>query len=208
MKNRILVIDDFYKDPEKVRDIFLDTPKSDDKGNLAGEMSSMYLYDESLRKLLSQIVGHQVDSGYTTNGKARFTKKDDTFKQHIHFDAIPKICWAGVVYLTPDHLVPDLQNAGTKFWTHKEKQIFEVPHTVEEAEQKGFMSYDDSLKFLNTDGIDESKWETNFIVPWKFNRLVLFRPWVFHSPGIQFGDKYNNCRMVQTFFLRATHETL
>ena len=38
-------------------------------------------------------------------------------------------------------------------------------------------------------------------IPYKYNRLVLFRPWMFHSPGVNFGDTLESCRKVQTLFL-------
>jgi len=43
-------------------------------------------------------------------------------------------------------------------------------------------------------------WETTFTVPYKYNRLVLFRPWLFHSPGESFGDTLQSSRIVKTLF--------
>jgi len=50
--------------------------------------------------------------------------------------------------------------------------------------------------------MDESLWEIDMVVPYRYNRLVLFRPWLFHAPGDAFGNTLETSRIVQTFFLR------
>ena len=54
---------------------------------------------------------------------------------------------------------------------------------------------------LEIEGVDDSYWKKTFSVPYKYNRLVLFRPWLFHSPGQAFGDSIESSRIVQTLFL-------
>jgi hypothetical protein len=43
---------------------------------------------------------------------------------------------------------------------------------------------------------DASKWELVRSVPLKFNRLVLFRPWLWHNAGAGFGDHLENGRLI------------
>ena len=43
-------------------------------------------------------------------------------------------------------------------------------------------------------------------MPMRFNRLVLFRPLLWHSAGDGFGDSLANGRLVQLFFLRRARK--
>ena len=43
---------------------------------------------------------------------------------------------------------------------------------------------------------DPSKWELARHVPMKFNRLVLFEPWLWHAAGPGFGDSVSNGRLI------------
>ena len=202
MRDRFIIVDDFYENPDMVVDMFKDLPTDDPVNNWAGVMSEMCLFDPNIKDYLSHLVGHRVDGGTGLNGRIRFSQSADEFKQDIHFDPAEGLCWAGIVYLSKDENVPNLKEAGTQFWKHKERGIESVPMSKEGLEEQGWNSFDDMLEFLETDGMDRSKWELQIEIPWKYNRLVLFRPWMFHSPGFPFGDSKDNCRTIQTFFLK------
>ena len=49
---------------------------------------------------------------------------------------------------------------------------------------------------IEKDSLDESKWECVMRVPMRFNRLVLLRPWLWHTAGPGFGDRAENGRLV------------
>lgn len=123
-------------------------------------------------------------------------KRDDSFKLHIHFDTEVKTVWAGVVYLSKNH--PDIE--GTSFWKHRRTGLEEIPRTDEGLSRYGWNSSQDVANFLRTEGKDESLWVKTLSVPYKYNRLVLFRPWLFYSPGKSFGNSLESSRMVQTLF--------
>ena len=40
-------------------------------------------------------------------------------------------------------------------------------------------------------------------VPMRFNRLVLLRPWLWHTAGAGFGDRLENGRLVYLMFFAA-----
>ena len=58
-------------------------------------------------------------------------------------------------------------------------------------------------QLLERDGTDDSKWEMTMRVPMRFNRLVLLRPWLWHSAGLAFGDRAENGRLVYLMFFAA-----
>jgi hypothetical protein len=43
---------------------------------------------------------------------------------------------------------------------------------------------------------DASKWQTVRHIPMKFNRAVLFRPWLWHNACPGFGDRPENGRLI------------
>jgi len=49
-------------------------------------------------------------------------------------------------------------------------------------------------EILAGDTNDDSKWEHIMRVPMKYNRLLLLRPWLWHTAGPGFGDSFENGR--------------
>jgi hypothetical protein len=210
-RNKFIVVDDFYPDPDYVRDLALKLPKEESAsdGNYPGVMTKEGFWSDEHEVAFKYITNENVTSIKTSTGlssKFRFTKQDDQFRQFIHFDPGIRQVWSGVVYLTKpeDYTLANGEaiNAGTSFWKHKETGLESIPLTQDGIEKYGWKNIDDLLFFLNTDGCIENKWIKTFTVPIKYNRLVLFRPWLFHSSGVQFGTNFNNCRLIQTIFLQ------
>lgn len=206
IKNQYVIVDNFYDDPESITQLIktLPTEKSSG-GNYAGVMSEMSLYTEdhdAIFKSLSN--GLDVQNNSPLSGKFRFSTINDVPKQNIHFDPGFKQIWSGVVYMEKEpegSTQEDLLSYGTHFWKHNRTGLDSIPLTKEGIEQYGWKNVDDLKNFLETDGMDESLWTKTFTVPYKYNRLVLFRPWLFHSPGKSFGNDISHCRIIQTFFL-------
>ena len=207
--NHYIIIDDFYPDPYRVRDLALHLPHGEPgSGNYAGRMTGAPWFTPEHRDMLQKITNEPVEAAPGLNGYFRFTMQHDTWKQHIHFDPKPGQIWAGLVYLSP----PDTLNqhestlrCGTTFWRHNRTGLDRIPVHAHVLEKYGWYSDADLKVFLDTEGMDESLWTETLYMPAKFNRLILFRPWLFHSPGRAFGDTVENCRLIQLFFLRLQH---
>ena len=200
MINRYIIVDDFYNDPDTLIKVALSTMKEEESptGNFAGVMTKESYLSESHRDIFQKLtLEPALNSSTNANGRIRFTKANDPFNFHIHYDVDMKTKWAGVVYLSKDHPATD----GTSFWRHLRTGLEIAPNTVEGFAKYGWKNFHDLKAFLETEGLDESLWEKTFTVPYKYNRLVLFRPWLLHSPGPAFGDTLENCRKVQTLFL-------
>tara|TARA_R110002167_G_scaffold323817_1_gene529824 strand:+ start:1031 stop:1639 length:609 start_codon:yes stop_codon:yes gene_type:complete len=200
MLNRYIIIDDFYNDPDKLVQVALDSVSAEDSptGNFAGLMTTQAYLGEQQREIFQKLtLEPSINSSTNANGRIRFTKENDTFNFHIHYDVDMQTKWAGVVYLSKDHPKTD----GTCFWRHLRTGLEMAPNTVEGFAKYGWRDFHDLKKFLETEGLDESLWEKTFSIPYKYNRLVLFRPWLLHSPGPSFGDSLETSRKVQTIFL-------
>ena len=56
---------------------------------------------------------------------------------------------------------------------------------------------------IGQDGSDRSKWEHVMRVPMRYNRLLLLRPWLWHTAGPGFGDTLENGRLVYLLFYNS-----
>jgi Family of unknown function (DUF6445) len=197
--NRYYIVDDFFKYPQQVAESALESviePASGQK--YAGTMSSEVFLGEEQRDFFQQLtLEPSINSSTNLNGRVRFTMEQDPYLQYIHFDGFIKTRWAGVIYLSEDHPVVD----GTAFWRHRRTGLEEMPRELEDLKKHGWDKPEGIRNLLEVDGIDESAWEKTLVVPYRFNRLVLFRPWMFHGPGPAFGDTLATSRKVLTLFL-------
>lgn len=72
------------------------------------------------------------------------------------------------------------------------------------AEQAGYENADTALQtILKSDGNDRSKWEETFMIPMKFNRLILFRGYIWHDAGVSFGTSPENGRLILPIFFET-----
>ncbi len=200
MRDRFIIVDDFYNDPDRLVQAALDSFNEEDSpsGGYAGVMTTASYLSEAHRDIFQKLTMEPtINTSTNANGRLRFTREGDPYQFHIHYDVEKQTRWAGVVYLSKEHPKTD----GTCFWRHKETGLEVAPNTVEGFAEYGWSSFDDLRKFLETEGIDESLWEKTLTIPYKYNRLVLFRPWLLHSPGPAFGDTLETSRIVQTIFL-------
>lgn len=203
--NRCIIVDDFYQNPYQIREFALGAEKEQESaGNYAGVMTEASFITQEHLQAFNTLVGQDVYPSTNLTGKFRFTLEHDPLKQDIHFDpGDNNCCWAGVIYLTPD-----VEADGTHFWQHTRTGLTEIPRTLEGIQQYGWNDTGDLKQFLETEGCDHSLWKKTLTVPYKFNRLILFRPWLFHSPGRAFGDTIETSRLIQTFFFGTLEKPL
>lgn len=196
---RYYIVDDFYNNPDQLLETTLKSVEGQTPdGNHVGVKTLPASMGKQQRDILQGATQEQsIDFSTDVIGEVTFSKALGLLEQSFHLDASNSGTWSGVVYLSKDHPIVD----GTTFWKHRRTGLEEMPKTREELREQGWNSKEDAKHFLETDGVDESLWEKTFTVPFKYNRLVLYRPWMFHAPGSAFGDTLDNCRKVQTIFL-------
>ena len=64
-------------------------------------------------------------------------------------------------------------------------------------------SHNDMLNFFNIEGTDVSKWTEVDNIAFKYNRLVMFNPFLWHSQGDLFGNDLEDARLIQLFFFHG-----
>lgn len=212
MKQRLIIVDNFYADPEAVREYALHTNyKAHDGHTYPGENSTDPLIIPGTMEAFKRILGEHIEpSKEGVFGHFRVSLGSDSFEQDVHVDPSNtpgENIWAGVLYLnTPDQCKrPDGSvRDGTNVWHHKDTDTDSVPTSPEEGLALGFKNYEEvHEQLIERDGNDRTKWELLHRVPMKFNRIAFFRPIDWHSHGENFGSDRSNGRLVQIFFFRT-----
>ena len=191
----LIIIDDFLGKPEVVRKRALGL-KYEGQGAYPGRNSIERIRIEGLEEEVSSIVQERLcePNPLESHGKCRLTLASDNEPGRIHVD--PSF-WSGILYLSR----PEDCQGGTEFYRHIPTGTDEVPRTIEDINAFGYASSSEmSHQILEKDGRDRSKWELTMTVPMRFNRLVLLRPWLWHTSGPGFGDSAENGRLVYLMF--------
>lgn len=198
MQKSVIIADDFYDDAMSVRARALELDYPDrDEAFYAGRNSKLVLLNDKIVQVVSHLVGSDlVPSPNSAIGHFRITLAEDHKpKQDVHVD--PNRDWAGILYLT----LPEHCQGGTSFFRHKKLGIDRMPTDPEEIKQFGYRDYEHMRRsIVEDDGMDRDKWELTMTAPMRFNRLVMFRSWFWHSFTENFGDSVENGRLIQIFF--------
>lgn len=199
----LLVIDGFYDDADVVRRraLELDYPVPENDKNYPGRNSLQRFVPEGIDNVVSDLVHERVEAcGVAEHGRFRLTLEEEENERgyYVHIDGDAH--WSGILYLSPDEYC----RGGTEFFRHREHAIDRTYITDAEAREHGWDSCSRfAIETIQNDGNDMSKWEHLMTVPMRFNRLILFRPWFWHTAGASFGDSLENGRLVQLFFWKG-----
>ena len=203
MNPNIIVVDDFYDNPDEVRQFALNAnyPEPAENYTYPGKNSVDNFYPLSLHKKFESIL-HQDLVPATPNGYFRLSLEKDSFRQDVHVD--PAWEYGAVYYTNPPEQCID--EAGTSFWIHNKTKMEslsignEVPKRV-----FGFScSKEQWWTTVYGEGLDRSKWTRYFLSPMKHNRIVIFRTDLWHSHNYNFGNTIEDGRIVQLFFFNPT----
>lgn len=180
MQTNVIITDDFYGDPDSVRNFALAQP-FDVTGNYPGGRTKSFL-NADLKEAMQTIVwnsGGEITNWYNVDGMTgsfQLTTAED--RSWIHTDHFNK--WAAVCYLTPDAPV----TSGTGLFMYKKNSA----RTVEEMNGEEY------------DAQDMTKWIMYDRIANKYNRLVMYRGNLFHSSLDYFGSTPQDSRLFQVFF--------
>ena len=201
MSYRAIIIDNFYADPDAVRELASNcpyVPKGQLSQNFAGEESMEAYFTSALVKKLEQAVNSRiiVDPQRNAFGRFRLAKSADKRRTKVHSDNTD---WTAVVYLTPD----DSCQGGTQFFKHIPTGL-ESPPTEEDLKLLGMTREEFDVNVVLRDSLDPSKWEVTEEVSMKYNRCALIKgKQYFHGSSHLFGDEFKNARLTQNFFFNV-----
>lgn len=181
MNISLLIVDNFYTNPDSVRNYALSQDFSV-KGNFPGARTVPYLPDDVKDAIgwNMQFAGkitdwHNNSDGTGPTGAFQLTTAQDRTWIHSDYNNM----WAGVCYLTPD--AP--HTGGTGLFRHKATGLHETAD-----------------KRRDFDGYDYTKYDLFDVVGNRYNRLVLYKATLFHASLDYFGKDKSDGRLFQTFF--------
>lgn len=204
-KNRpsILVMDYFYTNPDKIRDIALNQDYHENikfyKGKRTAERFLWPMLKETFESLLNKKIHGWLDQG--ANGCFQITGYQDPLVWHSDTQS-----YAAAIYLTPDAPV----GAGTSFWRSKIGGVRRPPThplEVENFESKTQAADLESKIYTNENFVSPDNWELVDKVGAVYNRLVIWDAKLIHSASTYegfSGAEPDNSRLVQLFFFNVS----
>jgi len=182
---RVIIVDNFYKDPHAVREFALEQDYHDDAGYI-GRRTRKQFFIPGTREAFEDLLGIKITEWESHGMNGRFQHNWSGEKLVYHCD---DQTWAGMIYLTPD-APPE---CGTTMWRHKETKVH---HNSQIKWEEG-----EGLKVFNQRTfLDRTPYEPVDVAGNVFNRLVLFSGGNIHSASEYFGDCKENCRLWHMFF--------
>lgn len=188
----IIVCDNFYTDPDSVRELALEQEYFEDvryhKGN---RTKNKYLFPwvkEKLESLLGAKIPNWTRHGY--NGVFQYCPADTPIVYHSDIQS-----YAAVVYLTPN-APPE---AGTSFFASKKVKGRRRPASVTEGLSEAEVNKINNLVY-NGNLLDKTAWELVDVVGNVYNRLAIWDSQMLHAASCYFGTELNNSRLFHMYF--------
>jgi hypothetical protein len=199
---KIIVYDDFFDDPIRIREVALEADYTDVQSlNYPGFQSVRSYASRSMRAAFESITGQalEIDPAKLTFGKFRIMLSSTGSRLKIHVDGAAD--WTGLIYLNTSEQC----RGGTAFYRHRRSGL-EGPPTEMEARRLGISNLEEfEAKIVEPDTLDTNAWEQTTFVGMRFNRLILFRgAELFHCHTCSWGTTKEDGRLTQNFFFNSS----
>jgi hypothetical protein len=179
----VIVVDDFYENPDEVRSMALAQNYAPDLRYHKGQRTSTKFIAPNTKQLFESLIGRKITkwTEFEYNGIFQYCLADDALVYHSDVQS-----YAAAVYLTPNAPV----ECGTSFYRSKEY-----------PEIRKINVSDDNYHDVFKGGFyDKTKFELVDTVGNVYNRLVLWDARLIHSASQYFGNMKENSRLFHLFF--------
>lgn len=185
-RKKIFVVDNFYEDPNMVRQYALQQEFNGDLRFYKGKRTIGRHSTPQIKQKFEEIMGEPItrwdtpseEFGGSMNGVFQFCTPEDALVYHHDEQK-----WAAMIFLTPD---APLQT-GTSFYRHKETGIKVAEDT-------------DSFRAFSGGYYDATKFELIDTVGNIYNRCVIFDARQIHAATEYFGQTKEDSRLFHIFF--------
>lgn len=190
MPNKYYIVDDFLEDPdtlvESTKDMDFSSEHNDKHfDRTVGQPERYYSYV----KRFSEILGVPIRFNGRWTGEdmncSFYRTYPGAVPKHIHHDWTD---WSGILYLSKD--IPE--SMGTQLWKHIATGN-EYAHNIDQGLTKGF-PFDDTADKEGVDAFEKLEY-----IPYKYNRLALFKGTSWHSACIT-NNMPDKSRLNQFFY--------
>lgn len=184
-KQRVWIVDNFYKNPDKIRDFALKQYYWDDEGYVGMRTRKQFMF-EGVKERFEEIMNAKITKWDSYGMNGRFQSNIAGAPTAHHCDAQQ---WAGMVYLTPNAPF----SSGTKIIANKKTKIY---HNEQSSNVLDFFPNQNTF----TDG---TLFEDVDVIGNVYNRLAIFDAQSIHCAGDYFGWDIASGRLWQMFFFDA-----
>lgn len=199
MNLNLIVIDDFYSDPDRIRALALST-KFRAAGNQLGYNGLVANAPATLKRMAIRKISNALSSSlmYDKRNQGDFKLLTASHQRHKRtFVHVDHCRWSAVISLSPS------PRGGTTFWRHRKWNIcgFHDVDAIEKLAAQRALTVSDLFKGLNRDTGKLSAWSQIGEIGHVYNRMILFNGNIFHASSPGFGNSIENGKLSQTFFL-------
>ena len=182
-KPRLWIVEDFYDDPDSVREFAMNQKFYDDPGFI-GKRTREQFFFPGMKEHFEKIMGMRITNweSHGMNGRFQHNVAGEAITWHTDFQK-----FAGLIYLTPN--AP--YNSGTRMAAYKKNR-------VRHCSDPRIMDCFNQITFL-----DGTLYEDVDVVGNVYNRLVIYDGGLIHAAYQYFGDHLDNCRLWHMFFFDA-----
>ena len=191
----VIAVDDFYKNPDDVREYALTLNFQHNKQYHKGQRTKERVFFEGTKEFFEDTLKKRVTSWETQphNGVFQFCTAEDQLVYHTDAQT-----YAAVVFLTPNAPA----ECGTSFLKHKGNGLRKYP-TAKDC--KTFNKSTEELYWDMFQGnfYDKTPWEVVDVVGNVYNRMAIWDAKLVHAATQYFGSDKLNSRLFHMFFFDA-----
>jgi hypothetical protein len=199
----VVVVDNFFKEPNKIREFALTLEyKKDEASNYPGLRTDCLstiapqVYNEILKKFFSIYYDFN-NEALTWKVSVQFQKTDNNFDTGwIHFDndgdTSNKV--SGIVFLSPNAPL----NSGTSIYKLKDNVV--MPMINGKAKHTHYQNNGKLEDLVALKELEKSQFDETIKVSNVYNRLISFEAGEYHSAQNYFGED-NESRLILVFFV-------
>jgi len=194
-KPEFLVVDDFYKDPDAIRDFALTLEYKEQKDYYKGQRTETPYFVDGTKEIFESLLNRKITNwDHHMSGKFQYCT---AYEQLVYHHDIQS--FAAVVYLTPE-APPE---SGTAFFRRKNTKQYKNLSDEEAATLNKTQKELLFETYLENAVYDRTRWELIDLIGNRYNRLVIWDAQLFHAANAYFGGNINDSRLFHIFFFDA-----
>jgi hypothetical protein len=185
----LIIVDDFYKDPDMVRNYAINNLNFESSGYHKGQRTNESFILDGTKEIFEEILGKPIynwNHPNYANGRFQFCTSQDAIVYHTDTQN-----YAAMVYLTPNAPL----DTGTSTYKSKITGATKIHTNEGQLYEDTFKGISDKLNFY-----DKTTYDVVDSIANVYNRLVMFNSKSIHAATSYFGDTINNSRFFHIFF--------
>lgn len=198
---QLIMSEGFYSNPQQMKSLFSTLDYGKNENFLRGLICPLNYANNDMLEQMHFVIGAPQETFEFVEGSGAFiiNTKNDLPSQSVCTN-LPDMMtqWVGVVCLSEPEEPHFL-----KFYRNKTTGWDSLNNSPEEFQKNNINSYQDFENWLSSENENwEDKWTETTRIELGFNKLILFRPGMFHSYNDVYGDEQKTGRLLQFFFLK------